>query len=110
MVKIKKVDVTFKAPCPPDEGKIMELFFVEYSDSHLIQVGDFIMDDINMNTTCEQIEYYLNKTIYTKYRNDVDRMEAIDSMSYRIKNRGNLPHENLIKKVWREYQLSLLSL
>jgi hypothetical protein len=104
------MDITFVPPIPPDEGKTMELFFIEYSDSHLVERGDFILDDIEMKTTCEEIENYLNNTIYTKYHSDIDRIEAIDSMSYRIKGRGKLPHENFIRKVWREYQLNLLSL
>lgn len=84
MVKIVKFEETYIDAV----GKECSVFYVEYSDSRLISTGDFILDSVSREMTCEYLENYFNVTVlemYSAYEEHMIIMH-INKLIYRMSN------------------------
>jgi hypothetical protein len=84
MIKIVKLENTYT----DEVNTILDVFYVEYSDSKLISSGDFILDSITKEMTTKYLEYYFEKEIYVMYNGYEEHhiIQHVNKLIYRMSN------------------------
>lgn len=101
MIKLVKLNTTYIDL----NFKVLDIFMVISSDSSLLEYGDFILDDKELNTQIEEIEDYLNSPSVNS--------DKVNDFTYKIKDIKNqnaesefIKHTQLfLLSIFREYQL-----
>lgn len=84
MIKVVKLEETYIDSVRNE----CNVFYIEYSDSRLISTGDFILDNVGREMTCEYIENYFNVTVLEMYSGYEEHMilQHINKLIYRMSN------------------------
>ena len=100
MVKILKLKNKYIA----SDGEF-DVFMVEYSDSHLFQKGNFILDKRDTKMTSKYIEKYINTEMH-KTIPDEEKYSFVQNFIYKIDDPlNNININSFIINMWREYQI-----
>jgi hypothetical protein len=104
MVKIVKLEDKFCELDANGRKKFMDVFMVSYSDKPYLKYGDMILDDVEVNTTCERIENFVNNV-----NNDIDNLEEmINNFTYKEGDDDSSDGYKYLKSIWRDIKLKQL--